>query len=109
MIADIEIGSNKISSASEIADAFNFHFANVGHNLARVIPRVNTQPEHSFIPTDKTFFIPAVAKFFERIIYNQFYSYLNDNDLLANCQSGLRSLHSTVTPCSRPPTVGLLK
>ena len=32
--------------------------------------------------------IPAAAKIFERIIYNQFYSYLNDNDLLANCQSG---------------------
>ena len=41
--------------------------------------------------------IPAVAKSFERIIYNQFYSYLNDNDLLANYQSGFISLHSTLT------------
>ena len=41
--------------------------------------------------------IPAVAKIFERIIYNQFYGYLNDNDLLANCQSGFISLHSTLT------------
>ena len=54
-IADIEIGSRKISSASEMADAFNCHLANVGHNLARGIPCVYIQPEHYFIPTDKTF------------------------------------------------------
>ena len=41
--------------------------------------------------------IPAVAKIFERIIYNQLYEYLNVNDLLANCQSGFRSIHSTLT------------
>ena len=34
---------------------------------------------------------------FERIIYDQFFKYLNDNDLLINCQSGFRSLHSTLT------------
>ena len=53
VIADIEIGSSKISSASEMAEAFNCHFANVGHNLARGISRVYIQPEHYFIPTDK--------------------------------------------------------
>ena len=41
--------------------------------------------------------IPAVAKVFEKITYDQFFRYLNDNDLLVNCQSGFRSLHSTVT------------
>ena len=41
--------------------------------------------------------IPAVAKVFERIIYDQLVKYLNDNDLLANCQPGFRSLHSTRT------------
>ena len=41
--------------------------------------------------------IPAVAKVFEKIIYNQFSKYLNDNDLLVSCQSGFRSLHSTLT------------
>ena len=29
--------------------------------------------------------IPAVAKVFERIIYDQFYRFLYDNDLLAAC------------------------
>ncbi|CAB4019988.1 Hypothetical predicted protein [Paramuricea clavata] len=41
--------------------------------------------------------IPVVAKVFERIIYDQVYAYLMDNNLLSNCQSGFRTLHSTVT------------
>ena len=41
--------------------------------------------------------LPAVAKVFEKIIYDQFFKYVNDNDLLVKCQSGLRSLHSTLT------------
>ena len=41
--------------------------------------------------------IPAVAKIFEKIIYDQLYNYLNVNDLLTSCQSGFRSLHSTLT------------
>ena len=41
--------------------------------------------------------IPVIAKVFEKIIFDQFYKFLNDNDLLSNCQSGFRALHSTVT------------
>ena len=41
--------------------------------------------------------IPVVAKIFEKLVHEQLYNYLNDNDLLANCQSGFRSLHSTLT------------
>ena len=41
--------------------------------------------------------IPVVAKVFERIIYDQHYSYLMANNLLSTHQSGFRSLHSTVT------------
>ena len=40
--------------------------------------------------------IPVVAKVFERIIYDQLYHYLNENNLLSRHQSGFRSLHSTV-------------
>ena len=55
--------------------------------------------------------IPAVVKIFERMIYNQLYSYLNDNYLSANCQYGVRPLNSILTAlaCLRPQTVGLLK
>ena len=41
--------------------------------------------------------IPAVSKIFEKIVYDQLYRYLNDNKLLSSCQSGFRSLHSTLT------------
>ena len=41
--------------------------------------------------------IPVVAKIFEKLVHDQLYNYLNDNDLLANCQSDFRSLHSTLT------------
>ena len=41
--------------------------------------------------------IPIVSKIFEKIIYNQLYAYLNNNNLLNNCQSGFWSLHSTLT------------
>ena len=41
--------------------------------------------------------IPTVAKIFETIVYDQLYNYLNENNLLISCQSGFRSLHSTLT------------
>ena len=44
-IADIEIGDLKISSAFEIAEAFNCHFANIAHDLVRDIPAADTVPE----------------------------------------------------------------
>ncbi|CAB4017179.1 Hypothetical predicted protein, partial [Paramuricea clavata] len=37
------------------------------------------------------------AKVFERIIYDQIYAFLTDNNLLCNSQAGFRCLHSTVT------------
>ena len=41
--------------------------------------------------------IPVVAKVFERIIYDQMYAFLTENNLLCDSQSGFRRLHSTVT------------
>jgi len=41
--------------------------------------------------------IPVVAKIFERIVYNQFYKYLTENNLISCNQSGFHSLHSTAT------------
>ena len=41
--------------------------------------------------------ISLVAKIFEKLIHDQIYEYLNKNNLLANCQSGFRPQHSTLT------------
>ena len=41
--------------------------------------------------------ISAIAKVFERIVYNQLSSYLSVNNILSQHQSGFRSFHSTVT------------
>ena len=41
--------------------------------------------------------IPIVARIFERIIYEQLYTYLIENELINPQQSGFRSLNSTVT------------
>ena len=38
-----------------------------------------------------------VSKVFEKIVYNQLYHYLDSNKLLWGCQSGFRSLYSTLT------------
>ena len=41
--------------------------------------------------------VSIVAKVFERIIYDQLYSFISENRLLTNYQSGFRDMHSTVT------------
>ena len=41
--------------------------------------------------------ISAIAKVFERLVYNQLSSYLSENNILPKYQSGFRSFHSTVT------------
>ena len=42
-------------------------------------------------------FISAIARIFEKHIYQQLYDYLSRKNILDPRQSGLRSLHSTVT------------
>ena len=39
--------------------------------------------------------LPTVARVFEKLIYNQLYKFLIDNNLLCNKQYGFRSFHST--------------
>ena len=41
--------------------------------------------------------ISGIAKVFERIIYNQLSSYLSENNIFSQYQSGFRSFHSTMT------------
>ena len=51
--------------------------------------------------------IPIIAEVFENIVYDQLYKFLNDNNLLSNCQSGFRSLHSTLTALIKAPMIGV--
>ena len=39
----------------------------------------------------------VIARVFERIVYDQLYNFLTNEDIISNHQSGFRSLHSTVT------------
>ena len=39
--------------------------------------------------------ISAIARIFEKLIYNQLYEFLQRNEVLGNHQWGFRSLHST--------------
>ena len=41
--------------------------------------------------------LPVIGKLFEKAIFNQVYTYLNDNKLLSKYQSGFRPMHSTLT------------
>ena len=41
--------------------------------------------------------ISVIAKVFERIVYDQLYNFLTNEDIISNHQSGFRSLHSTAT------------
>ena len=64
--------------------------------LAKVTPIFKTGSKTDLNNYRPISVIPVVAKIFEKIIYGQLYN-LNINDLLTSCQSGFRSLHSTLT------------
>ena len=49
------------------------------------------------ISTDQYMSCQQIARVFERLFYDQFYTYLVNHNLLNRRQSGFRSLHSTVT------------
>ena len=41
--------------------------------------------------------LPVVARLFEKLVYDQMYTFLNDNNLLYSKQSGFRSMHSVLS------------
>ena len=45
--------------------------------------------------------LPTIAKVFERLLYNQIYTYLTENKLLGQHQFGFRSIHSTALALGR--------
>ena len=41
--------------------------------------------------------LPVISRLFEKLVYDQLYQYMTDNDLLSPNQSGFRRLHSTLS------------
>ena len=64
---------------------------------ARVTPLCKQGEPSDFNNYRPNSFISVIPKVFERIIYDQLYNVLTNEDIISNHQSGFRSLHSTVT------------
>ena len=65
--------------------------------IAKVIPLHKKNEKDlldNYIPIS---LLPSISKVFERIVYNQLYSYLTTNGILFKSQYGFRKLHSTET------------
>ena len=50
--------------------------------------------------------LPIIARVFEKLTYNQLYSYFLNNRLLGNQQYGFGSLYSTALALGKHPTAG---
>ena len=72
----------------------------IDFKTARVVPlfkKGDCNFEGNYRPVS---ILPVVSKIFERIVYNQLYDYINDNNLMYNFQSGFRPGYSTDTALS---------
>ena len=56
-ISEVKIGDDVITSPTEMAEAFNSYFSNVGVNLAAEIPSPKFTPGSHLTPANKTFSI----------------------------------------------------
>ena len=65
--------------------------------IAKVIP-LHKKNEKDLLDNYRPIsLLPSISKVFERIFYNQLYSYLTTNGILFKSQYGFRKLHSTET------------
>ena len=69
------------------------NFSN-GPSLTPLFKQVEASDLNNYRPISV---ISVIAKVFERIVYDQLYNFLSDEDIISTHQSGFRSLHSTVT------------
>ena len=65
--------------------------------IAKVTPIFKKRKKNDLNNCRPISVIPTVVKIFEKVVYEQLFSYFNDNNLLTSCQSGFRSFHSTLT------------
>ena len=64
---------------------------------ARVTPLFNQGKASDLNNYRPISIISVLTKVFERIVYDQLYNFLSNEDIISTHQSGFRSLHSTVT------------
>ena len=64
--------------------------------MAKVLPIFKNGKKYHLSNYRPISIISSVAKVFGRLVYNQFYSYLNNNNLLSHHQSGFKASYSTV-------------
>ena len=65
--------------------------------IAKVIP-LNKNNKKDLLDNYRPIsLLPSISKVFERIVYNQLYSYLTTNGILFKSQYGFRKSHSTET------------
>ena len=65
--------------------------------IAKVIPLHKKNEKYLLDNYRPISLLPSISKVFERIVYNQLYSYLTTNGILFKSQYGFRKLHSTET------------
>ena len=62
--------------------------------LLRCLSKVKASDLNNYRPISVIF---VIAKVFERIVCDQLYNFLSDEDIISTHQSGFRSSHSTLT------------
>ena len=65
--------------------------------IAKVIPLHKKNEKYLLDNYRPISLLPSISKVFERIVYNQLYSYLTTNGILFKSQCGFRKSHSTET------------
>ena len=63
--------------------------------IAKVIPLFKTGDKQLFVNYRPISLLPAVSKVYEKIMYDQIYAYLENNNILYKSQYGFRNKHST--------------
>ena len=72
------------------------YFLTIGNvlGLLRCLSKVKASDLNNYRPISVIF---VMAKVFERIVCDQLYNFLSDEDIISTHQSGFRSSHSTLT------------
>ena len=63
--------------------------------IAKIIPIYKKGDQHIFDNYRPISLLPAISKVFEKIVFQQVYDYVTDNNLLYESQYGFRKLNST--------------